>query len=181
METQTPAARGTAAPWTIVALGGVVAGAIDITYAWLFWFIKAGVRPSRIFQSVAAGLLGREAAVAGGMATATLGLVCHFFIATTVAFVYYAAARSAPTLWRRPWGCGALYGVAVYGVMNYVVVPLSRAGGGGGRIDPLWVSLSILVHAVGIGIPVALAARAALRDRQAPAGPTVVSGTAAEV
>jgi hypothetical protein len=168
METQTSTARGAAAPWTIVALGGFVAGAIDITYAWLFWFIKAGVRPSRIFQSVAAGLLGRDAAVAGGMATAALGFVCHFFIATTVAFVYYAAARHAPTLWRKPWGWGALYGVAVYGVMNYVVVPLSRAGGGGGPIDPVWVSLSVLVHAVGIGVPVALAARAALRDAAEP-------------
>ena len=68
METQTLAARAAAAPWMIVALGGFVAGTIDITYASLFWFIKAGVRPPRIFQSVAAGWLGREAAVAGGMA-----------------------------------------------------------------------------------------------------------------
>ena len=168
MQTDIVVARGAAAPWAIVAAGGLVAGAIDITYAWLFWFIRAGVRPSRIFQSVAAGLVGREAAVSGGMATAALGVLCHFFIATTVAFVYYAAARHAPTLWRKPWGWGALYGIAVYGAMNYVVVPLSRAGGGGGRIDPVWVSLSILVHAAGIGIPVALAARAALGDAAGP-------------
>jgi hypothetical protein len=152
------------APWMIVALGGVVAGAIDITYAWLFWFVKAGVAPRRIFQSVAAGLLGREAAVAGGWPTAALGLLLHFFIAVTVAFVFYAAARYAPALWRRPWIWGPLYGVAVYGVMTYVVVPLSRAGGGGGRPDALWITLSIAIHAFGIGLPVALAARAALRS-----------------
>lgn len=179
MTTQTSTARGAAAPWTIVALGGLVAGTIDITYAWLFWYIKAGVRPSRIFQSVAAGLLGRDAAVAGGMATATLGLVLHFFIATTVAFVYYAAARYSPALWRRPWTFGALYGVAVFGVMKYVVVQLSRAGGGPLRFDPLWDGLSILVHAVGIGIPVALAARAALRDAGEPDS-TIPRGSTAE-
>ena len=104
---------------------------IDITYACTFWAIKAGVRPSRIFQSVAAGLLGREAAVAGGAPTAALGLALHFFIALTVAFVYYTAARYAEALWRRPWVFGSLYGVAVFGVMHYIVVPLSAAGGGG--------------------------------------------------
>lgn len=164
-------ARGMS-PWLWVALGGVAAGAIDIAYACAFWAIRAGVAPSRIFQSVAAGLLGREAAVAGGAPTAALGLALHFFIATVVAVVYYQAARYAPVLWHRPWLFGTLYGVGVYGVMNYIVVPLSRAGGGGGRPIVLWVVLSIVVHAVGIGIPVALAARAALRGAAEP--PTVL-------
>lgn len=158
----TETSRGLA-PWLIVLAGGLVAGTIDIAYACAFWAIKAGVRPPRIFQSVAAGLLGRDAAVAGGAATAALGLALHYFIATTVGFVFYAAASYAPGLWRRPWLWGALYGVVVYGVMTYVVVPLSRAGGGGGKPDLVWITLSILVHALGIGVPVALAARAALR------------------
>lgn len=173
---QTPTSRG-GAPWMVVALGGLVAGTIDIVYAWAFWAIKAGLRPTRILQSVAAGLLGREAAVAGGAGTAALGLVLHFFIATTVAFVFYATARYAPALWRRPWLWGSLYGVGVYGVMNYVVVPLSRAGGGGGSPTTLWAVLSIIVHAFGIGVPVALAARAALRGT-APAPPLVTSAAA---
>ena len=152
---------------------------IDIAYACIFWAIKAGVRPSRIFQSVAAGLLGRPAAVAGGASTAALGLALHFFIALTVAVVYYTGARYAEALWRRPWTFGSLYGVAVFGVMHYVVVPLSAAGGGGiAPFDLLWDGLSIVVHAFGIGVPVALAARAALRGRtERP--PTVGSASAA--
>jgi hypothetical protein len=165
-------------PWLAVLLGGLVAGALDIAYACIFWAIKAGVPPARIFHSVAAGLLGREAAVAGGASTAALGLALHFFIALAVAVVYYSAARHAAALWRRPWLFGSLYGVGVYGVMNYIVVPLSRAGGGGGR-NLLWDVLSILVHAFGIGVPVALAARAALRNRQEPTSATL-SGSAAE-
>jgi hypothetical protein len=135
-------------PSLLVVAGGLAAGVIDIAYACIFWAIKAGVRPSRIFQSVAAGL----------------GLALHFFIALTVAVVYYIAARYAEALWRRPWTYGSLYGVAVFGVMHYIVVPLSAAGGG--RVAPfdlLWDGLSIVVHAFGIGVPVALAARAALR------------------
>jgi hypothetical protein len=165
------------APWMFVGLGGLAAGAIDITYACLFWAIRAGVKPSRVLQSVAAGVLGRDAAIAGGAPTAALGLALHVFIAMTVAVVYYAAARYAPSLWRRPWLWGSLYGVGVYGVMNYIVVPLSRAGGGGGWPITLWAVLSIAVHAFGIGVPVALAARAALGGT-APASPTFIGAPA---
>jgi hypothetical protein len=166
-------------PGLAVVLGGVAAGVIDMTYACTFWAIKSGVRPSRIFQSVAAGVLGREAAVAGGTPTAALGLALHFFIALTVAFVYYTAARHSEALWRRPWAFGSLYGVAVFGVMHYIVVPLSAAGGGGvAPFDLLWDGLSLVVHAFGIGVPVALAARAALRGR-AEAPPAMGSTSAA--
>jgi hypothetical protein len=163
----------------VILVGGLAAGVIDMAYACIFWAIKAGVPPARIFQSVAAGVLGRQGAAAGGAATAALGLALHFFIALTVALVYYAGARHAQALWRRPWMFGALYGVAVFGVMRYLVVPLSAAGGG--RIAPfdlLWDGLSIVVHAYGIGVPVALAARAALRGRSAPP-PSIGSASAA--
>ena len=158
-----PAHRALSPALAVVA-GGLAAGVIDIAFACTFWAIKAGVRPARIFQSVAAGLIGRPAAVAGGAQTAALGLALHFFIALVVAAVYLIAARYAEALWRRPWTFGSLYGVAVFGVMHYIVVPLSAAGGGGvPSFDLLWDGLSLVVHAFGIGVPVALAARAALR------------------
>jgi hypothetical protein len=150
--------------WSHVLAGGLVAGAFDILYACLYWFLKAGVPPRRIFQSVAAGLLGRNAARAGGWPTATLGLALHFFIALTMCLVYHLAARRLALLHRRPIICGAVYGVLLYVVMTYVVVPLSAAGGGGGAKDPLWISLSILVHAFLIGVPIALSARVANRE-----------------
>ena len=149
-------------PWLFVLAGGFIAGALDMTYAWLFWFIKAGVAPRRIFQSVAAGWMGREAAVAGGWTTAALGLTTHFFIATTIALVYYVAARRVPLLWRRPLAMGALYGGAVYLVMNQIVVPLSAAAPKGPK-DPLWVALSVVAHVFLIGVPIALFTRKAIR------------------
>jgi hypothetical protein len=168
-------------PSLAIVAGGMVAGVLDIAFACTFWAIKAGVRPGRIFQSVAAGVLGRQAAAAGGASTAALGLALHFGIALAVAVVYYAAARYAAALWQRPWAFGSLYGVAVFGVMHYVVVPLSAAGGGGvAPFDLLWDGLSLVVHAFGIGVPVAFAARAALRGRSARP-PTVGSASGARV
>jgi hypothetical protein len=139
-----------------VLTAGLVAGTLDITYACAFWALKAGVPARRIFQSVAAGLLG-PASFEGGFPTAALGLLLHFFIATTMALVYYLTAGRFPALVRRPLVYGASYGLLLYGVMNYIVVPLSAARGGGK--DPLWVGLSILVHMFLIGLPIALITR----------------------
>jgi hypothetical protein len=138
-----------------------VAGTLDITYAWLFWSLKAGVTAQRVFQSVAAGLLGR-ASFAGGARTAALGLALHYFIATTMSVTYYLVATRLELLRRRPLLCGAAYGLVLYAVMNYIVVPLSAAGGGSSG-SPLWMVLSVLVHMFLIGVPIAIAAASATK------------------
>jgi hypothetical protein len=146
-------------PWPFVLAGGLVAGALDILYACVFWGVRRGVPARRIFQSVAAGVLGK-ATFDGGLPTAALGLALHFFIAISMAVAYYLVARRWPLLWRQPWLCGAAYGVFLYVVMNYVVVPLSRAAAG--SKDVLWVTLSVLAHMVLVGIPCAVFARRAV-------------------
>ena len=147
-------------PWPPVLAGGLLAGALDITYACVFWAVKADLPPTRIFQSVAAGLLG-EASFEGGAATAALGLLLHFFIACTMALTYYLVSRRWPVLVRHPVPLGIAYGLLLYVVMNYIVVPLSAAGSG--SHDPLWISLTVAVHAFFIGLPIAwFASRAPL-------------------
>ena len=143
-----------------VLVGGLVAGTLDITYACVFWALKAGTPPQRIFQSVAKGVLGPPT-FKGGAATAALGLFLHYFIATTMSVAYYLVARRWPALIERPLMLGAAYGLVLYGVMNFIVVPLSAARGGGSG-GALWVALSIVVHALLIGVPIALFARRAL-------------------
>jgi hypothetical protein len=148
-------------PAAYVVLGGLVAGTLDIVYAWAFWALKAGTSAQRILQSVAAGVLG-PTSLDGGPATAALGLALHFTIATTMSAAYYGMATRFALLRDRAVLCGAAYGLMLYGVMNYVVVPLSAAGRG--SRDPLWITLSIVVHAALIGIPIALAARRACQS-----------------
>jgi hypothetical protein len=145
-------------PLAYVLAGGLVAGALDIVYACIFWALKADLPVQRIFQSVAAGLLG-EASFEGGVATAVLGLGLHFLIALSMSAVYYLVARRWPLLWQRPLLYGAAYGLLLYVIMNYVVVPLSAAGPG--SKNALWIGLSIAVHVFLIGIPIALFARRA--------------------
>ena len=139
-----------------IVSAGLIAGTLDMVYACAFWALKAGIPSRRIFQSVAAGVLG-PASFEGGFATAALGLSLHYFIATMMALVYYLAAGRSAMLVRRPVLMGASYGLFLYVVMNYLVVPLSAAGSS--SKDPLWVTLSILVHMFLIGVPIALVTR----------------------
>jgi hypothetical protein len=155
------------APLTRIALGwvlfgGIVAGALDFAFATSFWALK-GVAPQRVWQSVAAGLLGK-ASFEGGAITALLGVALHYLIAMTMSLVYALSARRLLTLLNHPWRYGALYGLLLYAVMTYVVVPLSAAPAGGAR-NPLWVACSVLAHVVLVGWPCAWFARRALRGR----------------
>ena len=143
-----------------VVLGGAVAGTLDLLYAFTFWGLQ-GIPPMKILQSVAAGWLGSEA-FTGGAASALLGAVSHYGIALVMAWTFYQAARGVPALASHPVRHGALYGVLLYAVMTYVVVPLSAAGKGAWPAWQ-WQQLAhVVAHAVLVGIPCALAARRAL-------------------
>jgi hypothetical protein len=145
-----------------VLAGGFVAGTLDIVYAWMFWRLKSGIPMERILQSVAAGLLGPDS-FRGGARTAALGLVLQYVIALSMSAAFWLGSTRWPLLIAHPIRSGALYGLGLYAVMNYIVVPLSAASRG--STDPLWVGLSIAVHVGFIGIPIALFARLASRTR----------------
>ena len=138
--------------------GTVAVGVLDLLDACLFFGLRSGVAPQRILQSIAAGLLGR-ASFSGGWQTAALGFVLHFVIAFAVVLVYLVASRRVPILRRNYIACGLAYGILVYLVMNFVVVPMSAAGGGA---RPAAVIVNgVLIHMFGVGLPAALAARSA--------------------
>ncbi|MEJ7811923.1 MAG: hypothetical protein WKG32_16040 [Gemmatimonadaceae bacterium] len=147
-------------PARALASGTLAVGVLDILDAFIFFGLR-GAAPVRILQSIAAGLLG-PASFRGGASTAALGLLLHFFIAGAIVVTYYLASRRLPDLARRPLLYGPLYGLTVYAVMTFVVLPLSAAGAGA-RPLPVLIN-GLLIHALGVGVPSALAARAAARS-----------------
>jgi len=149
-------------PLQTIVFAGLVAGALDITYAFIIWGLR-GVTPIRIGQSIASGLLGREAAVGGGTATGLFGLLLHFTMATIIAAIFYFAARNIRLLVDRAVPFGIAYGLVTYGVMNYVVLPLSAIGSVGDS-GPAYIRITgVLVHMFLIGLPIALITRKDLR------------------
>lgn len=148
------------AAWTIL-WAGLVAGALDITDALVFYGLR-GARPIVILQSIASGLLGR-AAFKGGVATAILGGLLHFFIAFTASAVFYAAARTFDFLRRHAVIWGLLYGGAVYLVMNWIVVPLSAVPKPRPAIAPIPFINGVLAVVLLVGLPISLIVNRGLR------------------
>jgi len=149
-----------------ILLGGVIAGALDITYACVHSYIRRGTKPITILQSVASGALGRNA-FEGGAKTAALGLAFHFLIAFIAAAAYYFASRALRFMVTQAVISGILYGVCVYLFMNCVVLRLSAI-----HVTtwpwsyPKSVLIGgLLIHMFGIGLPIALAVRWGSRER----------------
>jgi hypothetical protein len=132
-----------------VLQGGLLAGVLDIVAAFVVYGFR-GTTPIRILQSIASGLLGAEA-FEGGLATATLGGLLHFFIACGWAVVYYGASRRLRVLSSRPVPSGMAYGAAVYLMMNLVVLPLSAFPKRPFAFDVV----ILMVHMFCVGLPIA--------------------------
>ena len=155
-------------PRRALLLGGLTVGVLDILDAFIFFGFR-GVPPLRILQAIASGVVGKDAAVAGGLVTAALGLVLHFFIAFMIVLVFYLVSRKVPMLTKHPLVLGALYGIVVYFVMTQVVVPMSAIHAMRGLPSLPVLINGLLIHAFGVGIPSALFARAAITAQVVPA------------
>lgn len=149
-----------------IAIGALSVGALDLADAMIFFGLRNGVSPIRICQSIAAGLLGRDAARAGGLPTAALGVLLHFTIATIVVTVIVLASQKISVVAaavKKPFITGPVYGVVVFLMMYTVILPMSKAGGGIPAWGPgLWNA--VLIHMFGVGTPAVLAARGSLRS-----------------
>jgi hypothetical protein len=138
-----------------VLWAGFACGVLDITAA-LVVYSFFGLKPVPLLQGIASGLLGAQA-FQGGLATALLGLLCHFVIAFGAAAVYFGASRGIPFLIQNASVSGALYGVCVYFFMNRIVVPLSAAAKRPFSLKMMVVG--IVIHIFCVGLPISLSVR----------------------
>lgn len=133
-----------------ILYGTLAVGTLDALDAIIFFGLRSGVTPGRIFQSIAAGIYGRTS-YQMGLHTVGLGFLLHYFIAFLIVSAFYVLSRFVPILRRQTVIAGLLYGVVVYFVMNYAILPLSAAGRGP-FVLPVFVN-GILIHAFGVGLP----------------------------
>ena len=130
---------------------GLVVGVLDISSAFIIWW-QRGVGAQRGLQGISAGLLGANS-FNGGLGTAGLGLALHFFVAFVVVSIFYLASRKIEFLTLHPVVSGVLYGIGVYIVMYWLVLPTAfptfrhRLGND---------LLAIAIHISLIGLPCAL-------------------------
>src|SRR5204862_7619374 len=133
---------------------GLIVGVLDISSAFVIWW-QRGVGARRRLQGIAAGLLGGTS-FDGGLITAGLGLALHFFVAFVVVSIFYLVSRQIQFLTIHPVVSGVLYGIGVYVVMYWFVLPAAFPT----FRHRLWNELlAVAVHISLIGLPCALIMR----------------------
>ena len=138
-------------PFRAILTAGLVVGVFDISSAFVIWW-QRGVGARHGLQGIAAGLLGGSA-FDGGLATAGLGLALHFFVAFVVVSLFYLASRKIGFLTNHPVVSGVLYGIGVYLVMYWFVLPTTFPT----FRHRLWNELiAVAIHISLIGLPCAL-------------------------
>ncbi len=146
-------AHGTRAPSSAgkrprsLAYATLVVAGLDALDAVIFFGLR-GISPTRIFQSIASGLLGRSA-FQHGLPAVALGIMCHLLVAFGIAGTYCLVSRRVARLRRQPWLWGPLYGLAAWTVMNFLVIPLSLASRG--RFTWPVVLNGLLIHGLAVG------------------------------
>lgn len=136
---------------------GILVGGADLAVAAAYW-APHGIAPIRIPQSIAAWVLGSDAARAGGWSTALLGMALYFYLTSLMVELYHRLAIRHEVLLRRPYLCGALYGIAMYFLLFKLAVPLWT--GIPTPPEPLaWTFSCTMAYILIIGIPCALFAR----------------------
>ena len=143
-----------------ILLGGFAAGLADFIYPTLRK-VAAGGSWMDPWKGVASGLLG-PAAREGGVGIALLGVALHFFICLSGAALLWLLASRVKLIPRQWFALGVLYGLAVLGTMNYIVLPLSRIGRSIYPLDHMHVTA--FWHIVLVGIPTAYFVSRGLRS-----------------
>lgn len=143
----------------------LVAGTLDMADA-VIWTAVHGRSPVRMMQGIAAGLIGKDAAVAGGPATAALGFATHYAIMAVMVTVFVLAASRLPALIRYPFLAGPIYGAGLYLVMYKIVLPWRFPG----QLAPFNLASFVnqfLAHTCLVGLSMALVTAWALRRNPA--------------
>lgn len=109
-----------------------------------------------LFQWDASNVLGASA-FSGGLGTETFGTLLHLIVSTIWAAVFVFGVLRLKSMAGYPIISGALFGLCVWAVMHYVVVPLGSA-----RLPaytPVTLANILVAHILFFGVPLGVAAR----------------------
>ncbi len=134
---------------------GALVGTLDITSAFIYYFIKTGNNPLYILKLVASGLLGSQALL-GGSEMLILGLLLHYLIAFSFTAFFFWIYSKTQFFFQHRILTGVLYGLFVYTIMNLIIVPLSKIPARTFTVSNTLINMAILI--ICIGIPLSLMA-----------------------
>jgi hypothetical protein len=136
----------------------LIAGSLDLLAAYTDIFIRTGRITKKMFQYIAAGALGLQNSMNGGVPVILLGIFFHYFIVFCFTLFFFLLYRKNRFFGLNTYLIALIYGFFIWAVMNLVVLPLSA-------LPPPTVNFGNalkagLILTVAIGLPVSLSARA---------------------
>jgi hypothetical protein len=159
MTAMSSAGAGARTPTTIAAAilgGGFMAATFDFFAALLIYHGTA----SGVARAIARGWYG-AAVKTMPPSVEVVGIASHFLILIVAAAIFVLASLRLPVLRRLAWIAGPLFGVCIYLVMHFVVLPLSAVHAVNNPSGLAFVE-EFAGHMLVIGLPIALWARALL-------------------
>jgi hypothetical protein len=137
-------------PWKVIGLTMLIAGTIDISLALLNSYLQRGTTPNIVFRYIASGVFGKEA-FSGGVGMAVSGLLFHYLITFNFCVIFFLLYHNRIIPGGHKILTGIITGILVWGIMQYIVVPLSGVPGKqSGDITNIFLSIVILIIAIGL-------------------------------
>lgn len=139
-----------------VLLTGLLVGTTDIIAAHVSVWIQTGNFPTKVFQYIAGGALELETSMKGGLGIALLGMLFHYFIATSWTTFFFVIIPKLKFLHFNKYVVGFLYGIFVGAVMTFLILPLSAL-----PASPFVFSKAIVgwcILGTVLGVPIAMSA-----------------------
>lgn len=129
----------------------IFTGSLDIVLA-ILWYavLQKKTTALKILQSISSGLFGMPA-YRGGMPMALIGLFLHYFITLLFVMFYFSIYPMVRPLKIYPLFSGILYGLAIWMLMNLIILPFTFRSLGTIELSSAVTGVSILI--LGIGIP----------------------------
>jgi len=126
----------------------LIAGTLDGLAAVIF---LAKMNFVGVFQYIASAILGK-AAYTGGIKTALMGLILHYFIAFSFTFFFVLVTNKISALRKNVLLSGIIYGIFVWAVMNLLVVPLTQIPQSPIHLEKAIINAIILIFCIGLPI-----------------------------
>jgi len=137
-------------PFKTILTAGLLAGTLDATAAIVNYTIEGGKLPSKIFQYIASGAVGKVA-FTGGSGMIILGIIFHYTIAFAFTLFLFMIYPRLNFLSKNRILTAILYGIFVWLVMNVIVVPMSNVPAASSfNIKQAIIATVILIIAVGL-------------------------------
>jgi uncharacterized membrane protein YagU involved in acid resistance len=137
------------APFSTIIKAGLLAGALDICFAFLYSYIKRGTDPATVLQYISKIALGKTAFTDPVVSTIS-GLLIHFTIAMAWTILFFILYRWLNLIRLNKIVTGILYGLIVWAMMSIVILPLWNNRSFVLNFESASINALILIAAIGL-------------------------------